>query len=98
MSGKKHNIISAVSVYKNKTKIWEHTETTIVEIRRLTKKEIRKYLEVCGKEVLSSVGCYQIEKNGPTIIKKIYGDFFNVMGFPLFPFLNFLNNFIENHD
>tara|TARA_B100001123_G_C14871883_1_gene852309 strand:- start:142 stop:744 length:603 start_codon:yes stop_codon:yes gene_type:complete len=97
MSGKKHKIISAISVYKNKTRLWEHVEITTIEVRKLTIKEIRKYLSFCGRGVLSSVGCYQIEKNGPTIIKNINGDFFNVMGFPLFPFLNFLKN-NKNHD
>ena len=97
MSGKKHKIISAVSVYKNKTRVWEHVETTTIEGRKHTIKEIRKYLSFCGRGVLSSVGCYQIEKNGPTIIKNINGDFFNVMGFPLFPFLNFLKN-NKNYD
>ena len=62
----------------------------MVEIRNLTHKEIKSYLQVCGKDVLTSVGCYQIEKLGPLIIKKTHGDFFNVMGFPLFPFLKFL--------
>ena len=38
------------------------------------------------KNILLSVGCFQIEKDGPNIIEKITGDFFNVMGFPLFPF------------
>ena len=90
LSGKKHKIISSVSVYKNKTKMWEHTQTTTVEIRKLSKKQIQNYLRFCGKEILNSVGCYQIEAAGPMVIKKIYGDFFNVMGFPLFPFLNFL--------
>ena len=97
MSGKKHKIISAISVYKNKTRLWEHVEITTIEVRNLTIKEIRKYLSFCGRGVLSSVGCYQIEKNGPTIIKNINGDFFNVMGFPLFPFLNFLKN-NKNYD
>ena len=90
LSGKKHKIISAVSVYKNKKKIWGCVETTVVEIRKLTKKEVKHYLGLCGKDVLSSVGCYQIERFGPIIIKKIQGDFFNVMGFPLFHFLNFI--------
>ena len=44
-----------------------------------------------GKNILSSVGCYQVEKLGPQIIKSINGDFFNVLGFPLFPFLTFLS-------
>ena len=53
-------------------------------------KEIDTYLLCVGKKVLQSAGCYQIEKNGPNIIENIVGDFFNVMGFPLFPFLSFL--------
>ena len=44
-----------------------------------------------GKQILLSVGCYQAERLGPQIIKSIKGDFFNVLGFPLFPFLNFLS-------
>ena len=50
------------------------------------------YLKAAGKQILSSVGCYQAEKLGPQIIKSIKGDFFNVLGFPLFPFLSFLYN------
>ena len=90
MSGKTHKIISVVVAYKYNERIWEHDETTFVEIRKLSKKEVRNYLAACGKDILSSVGCYQIERLGPRIIKKISGDFFNVMGLPLFPVLNFL--------
>ena len=93
LSGKKHKIISSACAYINKKKIWEKHQLTIVEIRKLNKKEVDKYLKVCGKEILESAGCYQIEKLGPQIIKSIKGDFFNVMGFPLFPFLNFLKKF-----
>ena len=52
--------------------------------------EINKYLEFTGADILSSAGCYQAERLGPQIIKSIKGDFFNVLGFPLFPFLEFL--------
>ena len=53
--------------------------------------ETEAYLKKTGKNILSSVGCYQVEKLGPQIIKSINGDFFNVLGFPLFPFLTFLS-------
>ena len=56
---------------------------------KLNQKQINSYLKKTGKNVLSSVGCYQVEKLGPQIIKTINGDFFNVLGFPLFPFLTF---------
>ena len=49
--------------------------------------------EKTGKQILNCVGCYQIEKSGPNIVESIKGDFFNVMGFPLFPFLDFLKKF-----
>jgi septum formation protein len=58
----------------------------------LSQKQINTYLKKTGKSILSSVGCYQVEKLGPQIIKSINGDFFNVLGFPLFPFLTFLAN------
>ena len=52
---------------------------------------IRDYFKKTGTQILSSVGCYQAEKLGPQVIKSIKGDFFNVLGFPLFPFLSFLS-------
>ena len=93
LSGKKHIIISSICVFKNKKQIWTHTQSTNIEIRKLENKEVESYLKLCGKSVLNSVGCYHIESLGPHIIKNIEGDFFNVMGFPLFPFLNFLKKF-----
>jgi septum formation protein len=90
MSGEKHSIYSSASVFYNKREIWNKTQKTTVKIRRLTEKEINIYLSIAGNKILSSVGCYQIEMGGANIIENIKGDYFNVMGFPLFPFLNFL--------
>ena len=91
LSGKKHQIISCVSVcYKNK-QVWSKKQQSTVTIKKLSDKQIDEYLKKTGKQILSSVGCYQAEKIGPQIIKSISGDFFNVLGFPLFPFLSFLS-------
>ena len=93
LSGNTHTIYSSVSVYYNEKEVWNATEKTLVKIRSLKNEEIDLYLKKSGKKILFSVGCYQIEAFGPNIIEKIKGDFFNVMGFPLFPFLNFLKKF-----
>ena len=93
LSGKTHTIYSSAAAYFNNKLVWHNTQKTLVKIRRLSEKEIDKYLKDSGKNILSSVGCYQVEKNGPNIIEYIRGDFFNVMGFPLFPFLLFLKKF-----
>jgi len=92
LSGKKHQIISAVSVYYKKKQIWSKQQKSTVTINKLSNSQIQEYFKKTGTGVLSSVGCYQAEKLGPQIIKSIKGDFFNVLGFPLFPFLVFLSN------
>tara|TARA_Y100001970_G_scaffold22886_1_gene26673 strand:- start:11609 stop:12199 length:591 start_codon:yes stop_codon:yes gene_type:complete len=91
LSGKKHSIISGVSVcYKNK-QIWSAQQRSTITIKKLNNQQIDNYFKLAGSSVLGSVGCYQAEKLGPIIIESIQGDFFNVLGFPLFPFLSFLN-------
>ena len=90
LSGKKHFIYSSASVFFNGKEVWNSTQKTIVKIRKINQKEVKRYVLKEGKDILGSVGCYQLEKRGPNIIEDISGDFFNVMGFPLFPFLKFL--------
>jgi septum formation protein len=91
LSGKKHQIISSASVCLNNKQIWSYQQTTTIHMNILNQKQINTYLKKTGKNILSSVGCYQVEKLGPQVIKSINGDFFNVLGFPLFPFLTFLS-------
>ena len=91
LSGKKHQIISGVSVCNKNKQIWSTHQSSTVFMKELNQTEINNYLKKTGDDILSSVGCYQAEKLGPQIIKSIYGDFFNVLGFPLFPFLAFLS-------
>ena len=91
LSGKKHQIISGASVCFNNKQIWSYQQTSTIHMNTLNQKQINTYLKKTGKSILSSVGCYQVEKLGPQIIKSINGDFFNVLGFPLFPFLIFLS-------
>ena len=91
LSGKKHQIISGASVCFNNKQIWSYQQTSTIHMNALSQKQIKTYLKKTGKSILSSVGCYQVERLGPQIIKSIKGDFFNVLGFPLFPFLTFLS-------
>ena len=91
LSGKKHQIISGASVCFNNKQIWSYQQTSTIHMNKLNQKQINTYLKETGRSILSSVGCYQVEKLGPQIIKSIKGDFFNVLGFPLFPFLIFLS-------
>ena len=77
----------------NGKEIWKSTQKTTVKMRKISEKDAELYIKEMGKQILNSVGCYRLEKEGPNIIENINGDFFNVMGFPLFPFLIFLKKF-----
>jgi len=90
LSGKRHFIYTSLYVSKNDRKIWSHTEKTTIYIRKLKEREIRYYLKKSGKKILASSGCYQAEGMGPYIFSEIKGDFYNIMGFPIIKFLNFL--------
>ena len=90
LSGKTHLIVSGLTVCINGSRVWENHEKTHVKIRKLSNNEIKIYLKKTGNQILSSVGCYQIESLGPNIIENISGDYFNVMGLPLFNLLNYL--------
>jgi len=92
LSGKKHQIISGVSVCYQKKEIWSCQQSSTIFIKKLNDKQIKDYVKKTNKDILKSVGCYQAEKLGPQIISSIKGDFFNVLGFPLFPFMRFLIN------
>ncbi|MDC3131741.1 Maf family protein [Pelagibacteraceae bacterium] len=91
LSGKKHNIVSGVTIFRKGKKIYQFSETTQIKIRLLNKNKINNYLNKTGKQILSSVGCYQVEALGPIIIEDIKGDFFNVMGLPLFKLLKYVS-------
>tara|TARA_A100001011_G_scaffold99627_1_gene105029 strand:- start:21830 stop:22429 length:600 start_codon:yes stop_codon:yes gene_type:complete len=92
LSGRKHKIITGLTICKEGKKVWQCSATTEVKIRNLKTKEIDGYLKKTGKQIINSVGCYQIEALGPSIIEKINGDFFNVMGLPLFKLLKYTHS------
>ncbi|MDC0045252.1 Maf family nucleotide pyrophosphatase [Pelagibacteraceae bacterium] len=91
LSGRKHNIVSGVTIFRQGKKIYQFSETSQVKIRKLNKNKINNYLTKTGEQILSSVGCYQAEALGPIIIEDIKGDFFNVMGLPLFKLLKYVS-------
>ena len=93
ISGNYHTLYSSASVFFNQKEVWKTSQKSIIKIRSLSKEEIEKYTQKAGKKILSAIGCYHIELEGPNIVEEIKGDFFNIMGFTLFPFLLFLKNY-----
>jgi septum formation protein len=92
LSGKTHDLHSAVACARAGGIVWQHAEPAHMTMQRLSPQFIGRYLAAVGTEALSSVGAYQIEGRGIQLFDRIDGDFFAILGLPLLPLLAFLRS------
>lgn len=85
LSGRTHQLSSAVVLAGEGRAVWRHTAVARMTMRRLDPAAIGRYLSNVGDAALGSVGCYQIEGRGIRLFEKIEGDFFTIVGLPLLP-------------
>lgn len=82
LNGKMHSVITGFTIIDTaNNKILSRSLETKVYFKKLGVEEISAY--VSSKEPLNKAGAYAIQGLGAVFIKKIAGDFFNVMGLPL---------------
>lgn len=92
LSGKSHFIITGFTIIDSKNnKIVSKTVRTKVYVKKLTSKDIDTYVK--SKEPLDKAGAYAIQGLGKSIIKKIEGDYFNVVGLPIYALAENLRKF-----
>ncbi len=80
LSGKTHTVHTAVAVCRN-GKVYSDVESVKVKFRTITEATIRAYLST--GEPMDKAGAYGIQGYGATIVERIEGDYFAVMGLPL---------------
>jgi septum formation protein len=80
LSGREHTVITAVAVSRGK-KLRSAVEEVRVRFRRLREDEIDAY--IATGEPMDKAGAYGIQGYGATIVERIEGDYFAVMGLPL---------------
>ena len=82
LSGDKHSVYTGVCVLKTPECRAEcSTEKTDVYFRELSEETIEKYVKT--GEPMDKAGAYGIQEKGALLVKKIDGDYFNVVGLPL---------------
>lgn len=87
MSGKTHQLNSAVTLAIDGQTVWRHISVARMSMRELSPAFIGRHLARVGNGVLSSVGAYQFEGEGVQLFDKINGDYFTIVGLPLLPLL-----------
>ena len=80
LSGQKHSVYTGVTLLKGETQI-SKAEKTDVYFREISNNEIKEYVKT--GEPMDKAGSYAAQGGAAVFIKRIEGDFFNVMGLPL---------------
>ena len=90
LSGKDHQVMSAVSVINN-----DRVETVLsvsdVSMDQLTDEQIARY--VASGEPKGKAGSYAVQGAGAALIKRIEGSYSGVMGLPLYETVSLLKGF-----
>jgi len=92
LSGKDHRLETSVCLVLNGQRLWHHNDVAILSMRSLSSNDIDRYLNFVGSDVLQSVGCYRLEKEGAFLLTKITGDPYVVQGLPLIPLVRQLTH------
>lgn len=90
LSGRTHELHSAVAFMQDATVLFEYVGSARLTMRKLTDQLLDEYLETVGKAATASVGAYQIEGPGVQLFERVEGDYFTILGLPLFATLDFL--------
>jgi septum formation protein len=80
LSGREHTVITAVAVSRD-GELRSSVEEVRVSFRRITDDEIEAY--TATREPMDKAGAYGIQGYGATIVERVEGDYFAVMGLPL---------------
>ncbi|MDP3992675.1 MAG: nucleoside triphosphate pyrophosphatase [bacterium] len=92
ISGKSISVITGFTILDtSENKRLSRAVETKVYIKNLSDKEIVGYVKT--KEPLDKSGAFAIQGIGAVFVRKIDGDFFNVMGLPLFDLSESLKEF-----
>lgn len=92
LSGKTHSIITGFTILDTDTKksISKSVESKVV-LKKLSNQEIDDYIKT--GEPMDKAGAYDIQEKGAIFIKKIEGDYFNIVGLPIYPVTEELKKF-----
>jgi septum formation protein len=92
LSGKTHSVITGYTIIDTEhRKELSRAVETKVTFRRITGKEIDAYVR--SKEPLDKAGAYAIQGLGAVFVRRIEGDYFNVIGLPLNSLVESLKEF-----
>ena len=81
LQGQTHEVLTGLCLLRSDKKV-THVERTRVTFLPLTEREIRAYIKT--GEPMDKAASYAVQGYGSLFVQKIEGDYFNVVGLPLY--------------
>ena len=89
LSGRVHKVVSGVAICYGGKIVVGH-DVTEVTFREISEEEIRAYVET--GEADDKAGSYGLQDKASVFVEKINGDYFNVVGLPVFKLFQLIKN------
>jgi septum formation protein len=90
LRGRTHQLHSAVVVAEGARVVWGETVSAALTMRGFSDAFLDGYLARNAGAALASVGCYQLEGEGVQLFERVDGDYFTILGLPMFGLLGYL--------
>lgn len=87
MRGRSHQLHSGAALARNGQVVWSGVDTVEMKVRDFSDAFLDAYLAAEGEGLLACVGSYRLEGLGSQLFEAVEGDYFTVLGLPLWPVL-----------
>jgi septum formation protein len=87
MRGRDHQLHSGAALARNGQLVWSGVDMATMRVRDFSDAFLDAYLAAEGEGLLGCVGSYRLEGVGAQLFEAVEGDYFTVLGLPLWPVL-----------
>lgn len=87
MRGRVHHLHSGAALAHDGALVWSGVDSVAMRMRDFSNAFLDAYLAAEGEALLSCVGAYRLEGLGSQLFEAVEGDYFTVLGLPLWPVL-----------
>ncbi|MDB5420105.1 MAG: maf, partial [Brevundimonas sp.] len=87
MRGKTHHLHSGAALARDGQIMWSGVDTVRMVMRDFSDAFLDDYVARDGEAIRSCVGSYRLEGLGAQLFQAVVGDYFTVLGLPLWPVL-----------
>ena len=92
LRGQHYRLWTSVCLMKHNDMLWQHHACSVMKMRLFGDDVLADYVEKSGDVILSSPGACLLDGMGVQLLESYEGDYFSVLGLPLFPLLEALRS------